>query len=162
MKVQEVMTHNVRVVNAEETIQEAARIMAEIDAGVLPVGKEGKLVGMLTDRDIAIRAVAEGKGPDTKASDIMSREVKYCFDDEDVEDVCGNLGDQQIRRIPVLDRNKQLVGILSSAMSPWKPTATAWARHWQRSPVPAAPTASPACSRIKPMAPGAVLTVPAD
>ncbi|CUX22303.1 MULTISPECIES: CBS domain-containing protein [Rhizobium/Agrobacterium group] len=113
MKVQEVMTHDVRVVNAEETIQEAARIMAEIDAGVLPVGKEGKLVGMLTDRDIAIRAVAEGKGPDTKASDIMSREVKYCFDDEDVEDVCGNLGDQQIRRIPVLDRNKQLVGILS-------------------------------------------------
>ncbi|WP_411036054.1 CBS domain-containing protein [Shinella sp. BYT-45] len=113
MKVSEVMTRNVRVANADETIQDAARIMAEIDAGVVPVGKDGKLVGMLTDRDIAIRAVAEGRGPDTKVSDVMSAEVKYCFDDEALDEVCSNLGDQQIRRIPVLDRNKQLVGILS-------------------------------------------------
>lgn len=75
MKVSEVMTRNVRIANAEETIQDAARIMAEIDAGVVPVGQEGKLVGMLTDRDIAIRAVAEGLGPGTKVSDVMSAEV---------------------------------------------------------------------------------------
>lgn len=113
MKVSEVMTRNVRIANAEETIQDAARIMAEIDAGVVPVGQEGKLVGMLTDRDIAIRAVAEGLGPGTRVSDVMSAEVKYCFEDEDLDHVCSNLGNQQIRRIPVLDRGKQLVGILS-------------------------------------------------
>ncbi len=113
MKVSEVMTRNVRIANAEETIQDAARIMAEIDAGVVPVGQNGKLVGMLTDRDIAIRAIAEGKGPDTKVSTVMSAEVKFCYDDEDLDHVCSNLGQQKIRRIPVLDRNKQLVGILS-------------------------------------------------
>lgn len=113
MKVSEVMTRNVRIANAEETIQDAALIMAEIDAGVVPVAKDGKLVGMLTDRDIAVRAVSQGLGPSTKVTDIMSAEVKYCFEDEDLDHVCSNLGDQQIRRIPVLDRDKRLVGILS-------------------------------------------------
>lgn len=113
MKVSDVMTRDVRVANPNETIQEAARIMAEIDAGVLPVGDNDRLVGMLTDRDIAIRAVAKGKGPDTKVGDVMSGEVRYCFEDEDTDHVCQNLGDQQIRRIPVVDRNKRLVGILS-------------------------------------------------
>ncbi|EYR80976.1 CBS domain-containing protein [Shinella sp. 838] len=113
MKVSEVMTRNVRIANADETIQDAARIMAEIDAGVVPVGKDGKLVGMLTDRDIAIRAVAQGMGPGSKVSDVMSAEVKYCFEDEDLDHVCSNLGSQKIRRIPVLGRDKQLVGILS-------------------------------------------------
>jgi CBS domain-containing protein len=107
------MTRDVRVANPNETIQEAARIMAEIDAGVVPVGDNDRLVGMLTDRDIAIRAIAKGKGPETKVGDIMSGEVRYCFEDEDTDHVCQNLGDQQIRRIPVVDRNKRLVGILS-------------------------------------------------
>jgi len=92
MKVSEVMTRDMRIANAEETIQDTARIMADIDAGVVPVGREGKLVGMLTDRDIAIRAVAEGRGPGTKVSEIMSPEVRYCFEDEDLDDVCSNLG----------------------------------------------------------------------
>ncbi|MER9657907.1 CBS domain-containing protein [Mesorhizobium sp. M0152] len=113
MKVSEVMTRDVRVANPNETIQEAARIMAEIDAGLVPVGDNDRLVGMLTDRDIAIRAVAQGKGPDTKVGDVMTNDVKYCFDDEDTDDVCRNLGDQQIRRIPVVNRNKRLVGIVS-------------------------------------------------
>lgn len=113
MKVSEVMTRDVRIANAEETIQDAARIMAEIDAGAVPVGKDGKLVGMLTDRDIAVRAVAEGMGPETKVNAVMSAEVKYCFDDEEIDEVCSNLGSQKVRRLPVLDRNKQLVGILS-------------------------------------------------
>ncbi len=152
MKVQEVMTHDVRVVNAEETIQEAAHIMAEIDAGVLPVGKEGKLVGMLTDRDIAIRAVAKGKGPDTKASDIMSREVKYCFDDENVEDVSAISATSRSAVSPSSTATSSWWESCPSAMSPWKPTATAWARRWQRSPVPAGSTASRACSRINPIA----------
>lgn len=113
MKVSEVMTRDVRVANANETIQDAARIMAEIDAGAVPVGDNDRLVGMLTDRDIAVRAVAKGKGPDTKVSEVMTADVKYCFEDEDTEHVCSNLGDQQIRRIPVVNRDKRLVGILS-------------------------------------------------
>lgn len=113
MKVSEVMTRNVRVINREETIRDAARIMTEIDAGIVPVASDGRLVGMLTDRDIAVRAVAAGKGPETRVDEVMSAEVKYCFEDEDLDDVCGNLGDQQVRRLPVLDRDKRLVGILS-------------------------------------------------
>lgn len=113
MKVSEIMTRDVRVANPNETIQEAARIMADIDAGVVPVGDNDRLVGMLTDRDIAIRAVAKGKGPDTKVGDVMSTDVRYCFEDDDTDDVCSNLGDQQIRRIPVVSRDKRLVGILS-------------------------------------------------
>ncbi len=68
---------------------------------------------MITDRDIAVRGVAEGKGPDTKEQDVMTRDIKYCFDDQDVEDVIHNMGDIQVRRLPVVSRDKRLVGILS-------------------------------------------------
>jgi CBS domain-containing protein len=113
MQVRDAMTSDVRVVSPDQTIQDAARIMADIDAGALPVGENDRLVGMLTDRDMAIRAIAQGKGPETKVRDVMTSDVKYCFDDEDTNQVCQNLGDQQIRRIPVVDRDKRLVGILS-------------------------------------------------
>ncbi len=113
MRVNEVMTRNVRVASPKDTIREAARIMAQIDAGVVPVGENDRLVGMLTDRDIAVRAVAEGKGPDTTVGEVMTPDVQYCFDDEDIDEVCQNLCDQQIRRIPVVNRQKRLVGILS-------------------------------------------------
>jgi CBS domain-containing protein len=113
MRVSEVMTRDVRVANPNETIQDAARIMAEIDAGLVPVGENDQLVGMLTDRDIAIRAVAEGKGPDTRVGDVMTKDVRYCFEDDETDEVCQNLGDQQIRRIPVVNKDKRLVGILS-------------------------------------------------
>jgi len=79
----------------------------------MPVGENDRLVGMITDRDIAIRAVAKGKGPDTPVREVMSTEVKYCFDDEDLERVAQNMGDIQVRRLPVVNREKRLVGIVA-------------------------------------------------
>ena len=113
MKVSETMTRGVRIVRPHQTIQEAASIMAEIDVGALPVGEDDRLVGMITDRDIAIRAVAQGMSPDSRVLEVMTSDIKYCYDDEDTEHVLENLGDQQIRRLPVIDRGKRLVGILS-------------------------------------------------
>jgi len=113
MKVSECMTRDVRTVRPDQTVREAAQLMAEMDAGVLPVGEKDKLVGMITDRDIAIRAVAEGEGPDTPVRNAMTHEVKYCFEDEDVGHVARNMGDLQVRRLPVLNRSKRLVGIVT-------------------------------------------------
>jgi CBS domain-containing protein len=113
MKVSEAMTSDVRVADPEETIQQAARTMASLDAGVLPVGEKDQLIGMITDRDIAIRGIGQGKGPDAKVREVMTEEVKYCFDDQDVEEVTRNMADIQVRRLPVLNRGKRLVGILS-------------------------------------------------
>jgi CBS domain-containing protein len=72
-----------------------------------------RLVGMISDRDIAIRGVAMGRGPDARIGDVMTSDVKYCFEDQDLEEVCTNMGDIQVRRLPVLDRNKRLVGIIA-------------------------------------------------
>src|ERR687884_1390232 len=92
MRVSEAMTRDVRIASPNQSIREAARIMAEIDAGVLPVGENDRLVGMITDRDIAIRAVAEGKGPDTPVRDVMSTEqVLYCYEDEELDHVAKNM-----------------------------------------------------------------------
>ena len=113
MRICDCMTSEVRIASPDQTIKEAAKIMADIDAGVLPVGENDRLVGIITDRDIAIRGVAEGKGPDAKVREIMSKEVKYCFEDEDIDDVLENMGDLQVRRLPVLSREKRLVGIVS-------------------------------------------------
>jgi CBS domain-containing protein len=113
MRVSEVMTSGVRMVGPEQTISEAARLMAEIDAGSLPVGEDERLIGMITDRDIAVRAVAEQKPPTTKVREIMSQEVLYCFDDQDLEDIAQNMSDVKVRRLPVVDREKRLVGIVS-------------------------------------------------
>jgi CBS domain-containing protein len=87
--------------------------MSDVDAGVLPVGENDRLVGMITDRDIAVRAVAQGKGPDTPVREVMTADVKYCFEDEATDQVARNMGDQQVRRLPVVNRDKRLVGILS-------------------------------------------------
>lgn len=113
MKVSDAMARNVRVARPDQPIREAAEIMARIDAGSLPVGEDDRLVGMLTDRDIVIRAVALGKGPDTPVGQVMSREVRYCFEDDEVAQVARNMGEEQIRRVPVVSREKRLVGILS-------------------------------------------------
>jgi CBS domain-containing protein len=115
MRVSEAMTRDVRVATPGQTIRDVAKVMDEIDAGVLPVGENDRLIGMITDRDIAVRAVAQGKGPDTPVRDIMSKDVKYCFEDEDLEHVAKNMGDIQVRRLPVVDREKRLVGIVSLA-----------------------------------------------
>ena len=113
MKISKCMTREVKLANPDQTIQEAARMMCDIDAGVLPIGENDRLVGMITDRDIAVRAVAEGKSPDTKIREVMSEEVLYCFDDQELEDVTRNMADIKVRRLPVLNRNKHLVGIVS-------------------------------------------------
>jgi CBS domain-containing protein len=113
MRVSEVMTRGVRVANPDQTISEAARLMAEIDAGALPVGEDERLVGMITDRDIAVRAVARDMPASTKVREIMSEEVLYCFDDQDIEEVAQNMSDVKVRRLPVVDRDKRLVGIVS-------------------------------------------------
>ena len=115
MKVSELMTKNVQVVYPDQSIKDAAAIMAKIDVGAIPVHDDQRLLGMITDRDIAIRAVAEGLGPDTKIRDAMTEEVMYCFLDQDLEEVSHNMADIQVRRMPVLDRDKRLVGILSLA-----------------------------------------------
>jgi len=113
MRVAEAMTRDVRVAHPDQSIQEAARMMADIDAGILPVGEGDRLVGMITDRDIAIRAVAEGKGPQTPIRDVMSPEVKYCFEDDDTDEVARNMAEIQVRRLPVVNRDKRLVGIIA-------------------------------------------------
>jgi CBS domain-containing protein len=113
MRISEVMSRGVQLVNPHDTLSQAASMMRKLDAGALPVGENDKLVGMLTDRDIAIRAVAEGKGPDTRVREIMSAKVKYCFDDEDVGQVADNMAALQVRRLPVVNRDKRLVGIVS-------------------------------------------------
>ena len=115
MLVKEAMSRDVRTVNPDQNIQEAARIMLEIDAGALPVGENDKLVGMITDRDIAVRAVGSGKPPTTRVREVMTRDVKYCFEDEDTAHVARNMGEQQVRRLPVVDRDKRLVGVLALA-----------------------------------------------
>ena len=115
MKISDCMTRNVQLADPQMTLREAAALMAKCDAGALPVGENDRLVGMITDRDIAIRAIAEGKGPDAKVRDAMSKDVCWCYEDENIEGVLRRLGDEQIRRMPVLNRDKRLVGIVSMA-----------------------------------------------
>ncbi|CAN7395328.1 CBS domain-containing protein [Pararhizobium sp. LjRoot238] len=113
MRVSNCMTKDVQIADPEQTLRDAALSMGRLDAGVLPVGENDRLVGVITDRDIAIRGVAEGKGPEAKIRDVMSTDVRYCFDDEDVDDVLHTMSALQIRRLPVLNRDKRLVGIIS-------------------------------------------------
>jgi CBS domain-containing protein len=113
MRVSNCMTGNVQIADPEQTIRDVAQTMAQLDAGVMPVGENDRLVGMITDRDIAIRGIATGKGPDAKVRDVMSKEVRYCFDDQDIDDVLHNMRDLKVRRMPVLNRDKRLVGIVS-------------------------------------------------
>src|SRR5437763_5597560 len=114
MAVSEGMTREVRVASPGQSIRDVAKIMAEIDAGSLPVGENDRLVGMITDRDIAIRAVALGKGPETAVREVMSADqVLYCYEDEELDKVAKNMGEVQVRRLPVVNREKRLVGILS-------------------------------------------------
>ena len=114
MKVGDAMTRDVRVASPDQTVREVARTMAEFDTGVMPVGENDRLVGMITDRDIAIRGVAEGKGPDARVREIMTPDVRYCFEDEDVRDVARTMAESQVRRLPVLNRDKRLVAIMES------------------------------------------------
>ena len=113
MRVAECMSTDVHVCAPDDTIQQAARTMQEIDAGLIPVGENERLVGMITDRDIAIRAVGQGRGPDTPIREAMTPEVHYCFEDDELDDVAMQMSDLQVRRLPVLNRDKRLVGVIS-------------------------------------------------
>lgn len=113
MQVKKAMTDSVKIVSPDQSIREAAQLMAQLDCGCLPVGEQGRLVGMITDRDIAVRAVAEGMSLKTPIRDVMSPEVKYCFEDAEIDEVAQNMADIKVRRLPVLNQQKRLVGILS-------------------------------------------------
>jgi CBS domain-containing protein len=114
MLVREIMTREVRVASPGDNLQSAAQLMEKYDFGALPVGENDRLVGMLSDRDITIRAVARGLSPDRcKVADVMSTDVRYVFDDDSVEDAARSMSELQVRRLPVLSREKRLVGIVS-------------------------------------------------
>jgi len=113
MKISECMTPKVQVVSPTQSLLEAANLMSELDIGVLPVAENDRLIGMITDRDIVVRGVAGGLGPEAAVREVMSSQVRYCFDDQSVEEVIRNMGDIQVRRLPVLNRDKRLVGIVS-------------------------------------------------
>jgi CBS domain-containing protein len=113
MKVCDVMTRDVAVVRPDDTVRRAARMMDELNVGSLPVCDGRRLVGMITDRDITVRAVAAGDGPGTKVCNAMSQHVRWCYEDAPVEEVMATMKDVQIRRIPVVDHQKTLVGIVA-------------------------------------------------
>ena len=114
MKISECMTRDVQVVQPDQPIREAAQFMLSSDAGAMPVCDGDRLIGMLTDRDIAVRAVAEGRGPDTPVREAMTDHIDYCYDDDEIEDVAVRMSDMQVRRFPVLGReDNKLVGIVS-------------------------------------------------
>jgi len=113
MQARECMSKDVKIASPDWTIRAAAKAMKEIDAGFLPVGENDRLVGMVTDRDIAIRGIADGKGPKAKVRDVMTDEVIYCFEDDDLDVVSTKMADRKIRRLPVLNRDKRLVGVVS-------------------------------------------------
>lgn len=112
--VADVMTRDVEIVSPQQTVQEAAKLMAQADTGALPVGENDRLIGMITDRDIALRVIAEGKDArQTRVRDAMTPKARYCFEDEGIADVAETMSAQKLRRMPVLNRGKRLVGIVS-------------------------------------------------
>ena len=113
MQVQELMTRDVAILSPYDNLRTAAVRMAELDVGALPVGDEDRLVGMLTDRDIVVRGLAEGRDLTARVKEVMTPQVKYCYLDQEIEEISANMADIQVRRLPVLDRDKRLVGILS-------------------------------------------------
>lgn len=114
MIVSECMTRDVELVTPEMKIKDVAKKMRDGDFGIVPVQRNDKLIGMLTDRDIVTRCVADGLDLEKAlVEEVMSNKVLYCFEDQEVEIVMKNLGENQIRRLPVVNRDKKLVGIVS-------------------------------------------------
>ncbi len=114
MQIRDIMTRQVELVNPDTPLQDAARMMRDANIGFLPVGDNDRLVGTLTDRDIAIRAVAEGKDvKNAKVADAMSPQLAYAFDDQDSSEAAQIMAEKQIRRLPVLNRDKRLVGVVA-------------------------------------------------
>ena len=113
MKISDVMTRDVKTVRPDQTAREAASFMLSADAGAIPVTDGDRLMGMITDRDIAVRGVAEGRGPETPVRDLMSDGIICAHVDDNVDEVAARMSDAQVRRLPVIDSDEQLVGIVS-------------------------------------------------
>ena len=114
MKIAEVMTRNPQAIGPHESLRQAAELMDTLDVGILPVCDGRDLVGVITDRDITVRATAAGEAPDTTTvAEAMTDEVRWCFADDDVREAERVMRRTQIRRVPVLDRSRRLVGMLS-------------------------------------------------
>ncbi|QOZ32867.1 CBS domain-containing protein [Bradyrhizobium sp. CCBAU 53421] len=113
MKICDAMTPEVQLCTPDDTLRDVAEAMGTLGVGMLPVADNERLVGMITDRDIAVRGIGMGRGPESRVGDIMTAEVKYCFEDQEVEDIAQNMGAIQVRRLPVLSRDKRLVGIIA-------------------------------------------------
>lgn len=113
MKISDVMTPEVQLCTPDDTLRDVADAMGTLGVGILPVTDNERLVGMITDRDIAVRGIGMGRGPESRVGDIMTAEVKYCFEDQEIEDIAQNMGAIQVRRLPVLNRDKRLVGIIA-------------------------------------------------
>ena len=112
-QLKDLMSRDVKVIGPEKTIKEAARMMRDGNFGMLPVDENGRMIGAISDRDIAIRAIAEGKGPDTKVREVMTEGICYVFEDETVERAAHLMSERQVRRLPVVNRDKRLVGIVA-------------------------------------------------
>lgn len=113
-QIKDVMTQQCQWIAPEKNANDAAQMMKQQDIGFLPVGENDKLIGMVTDRDIVMRTMAEAKDPAVmQIRDIMTPKTYYCYDDQDVEEVCNNMGEIQVRRLPVVNRDKRLVGVVS-------------------------------------------------
>ena len=111
--IREVMTPGVHLASPDQTLGDAAKLMAAEDVGSLPVGENDRLIGMITDRDIVIRGIALGLGAQAQVRDVMTEDIKYCYDDEDVARVAQNMAELGLRRLPVVDRDKRLVGMVA-------------------------------------------------
>lgn len=109
----DVMTRDVAVLSPVDTIQDAALLMDELNVGAVPVCDGQRLLGVITDRDIAVRAVAAGQRPDTPIAEVMSEPVHWCYEDQPLEELMEQMQEAQLRRIPVIDHDKRLVGIIS-------------------------------------------------
>lgn len=116
MKIKEIMSDKPHYVSPDTNLQEAAQLMRDHNFGFIPVGKDDRLIGMVTDRDIAIRAVAEGWNPqETKVSDIMTKKVLYCYEDDDLIEAAKSMRKMHVRRLIVLNKDKWMVGVISLA-----------------------------------------------
>jgi CBS domain-containing protein len=112
--VAQIMTRDVQVVRPDDTVQHAAQCMKELDIGAVPVCDGRKLMGMITDRDIAVRTSAAGLSPTTTpVRDAMTKELRWCTEDQDVDELLHGMGENQVRRMPVINASKELVGIVS-------------------------------------------------
>ena len=112
-QLKDLMSRDVKVISPDMTIEEAAKKMRDGGFGMMPVGENDRMIGTISDRDIAIRAVAEGKGAGTKVREVMSEGIAWAYEDESVEEAATIMSKRQVRRLPVVDRDKRLVGIVA-------------------------------------------------